>query len=162
MENERDNIDDSPYLFELAHYEYTETAVSIDKREIMMDGIDPDGNLLDEIPVLNPVAMPLSYKYPVHTISPNNLPQFEPEQPTFIVVYRDRKDEVGFIELNPVSARLLELIKEDKDLTGHALLELIANELKHPNPDVVINGGVEIMKDLHAKDVILGVKIENY
>ena len=159
LENEHNEEDDPPFMLELAHYEWAEIAVSIDTREIDWDGIDPDGDLLENIPMLNPLAMPLSYRYPVHTISPDIQPEQEPSQPTYIVVYRDRKDDVGFVELNPVSARLLELIQQDENITGRVLLETIAKELNHPNPDVVINGGLEIMQDLHAKDILLGTKI---
>jgi hypothetical protein len=161
LENERNGEDDPPFMLELARYEWAEIAVSIDTREIEWDGIDPDGDLLENIPVLNPLAMPLSYRYPVHTISPDIQPEQEPSQPTYIVVYRDRNDEVGFIVLNPVSARLLELIQQDKNIIGRTLLENIAEELQHKNPEVVINGGLEIMQNLRAKDVLLGVKIEN-
>ena len=159
LESERITDGDPPFMFELAHYEYAETAVSIDTRDISWDGIDPEGDFLESIPVLNPLAWPQSYRYPVHKISKENLPNKEPSQPTYIVVYRDRNDEVGFVELNPESARLLELVQQDKNISGRALLETIAKELNHPNPDIVINGGLEIMQDLHAKDILLGTKI---
>ncbi len=158
LENEHNGEDDPPFLLELAHYEWAEIAVSIDTREIEWGGIDPEGDLFEDIPVLSPLAWPLSYRYPVHTISVENLPNKEPTQLTYIVVYRDRKDEVGFVELNPVSARLLELIQQDKNISGRALLETIVKELNHPNPDVVIDGGLEIMQDLHVKDILLGTK----
>ena len=159
LESERVADNDPPFIFELAHYEYAETAVSIDAREINWEEIAPEGDLLEGIPVLNPLAWPLGYRYPVHKISKENLPDKEPAQPTYMVVYRDRNDEVGFVELNPVSARLLDLIQQDKNMSGRALLEAIAKEINHPNPDVVINGGLEIMQDLHVKDILLGTKI---
>lgn len=159
LEHERDNSEDPPYLFELAHYEYAETAVAIDNRELSWKNIDESGDLLENVPVLSPLAWPLSYRYPVHRISKDYLPQEVPAQPTYIVVYRDRDDKVGFAELNPVSARLLELIQQDKDITGRTLLETIAKELNHPDPEVVINGGLEIMQDLLAKDILLGTLI---
>ena len=161
LESERIADDDPPYIFELAHYEYAETAVSIDPREIEWDGIDQDGDLLENVPVISPIARPLSYQYPVHLISPDYQPDQATVQPTYFVVYRDRNDDVGFIELNPVSARLIEFILEEKNITGRVLLEKIAIELQHPNPEIVINGGHEIMQDLREKDIILGVKIEN-
>ena len=34
----------------------------------------------------------------------------------------------------------------------------IVNELNHPDPDVVIKGGLEIMQDMHEKDILLGTK----
>jgi len=36
------------------------------------------------------------------------------------------------------------------------LLAHIAAEMAHPDPEVVINGGLEIMKNLREKDIITG------
>jgi len=41
--------------------------------------------------------------------------------------------------------------------TGLQLLEGIAEELDHPEPQVVIDGGHEIMRDMHSKDILIGV-----
>lgn len=158
LEEERDTAGDPPFMSELVHYEWVEYAVTIDTRDIVWDGIHPGGNLLEGIPVLSPLVWPLQYRYPVHRISPDYLPEEPPAQPTYLVVYRDRHDHVGFLELNPVSARLLELIKEERDMTGASLLNTIAGELQHPRPEVVINGGAEIMQTLLSKDILLGVK----
>jgi len=158
LEQERDVEDDPPFLLELAHYEWIELAVSLDTRDITWEGINPGGDILEGIPVLSPLTMLLSYRYPVHTISPEIQPQEPPAQPTYIVVYRDRNHKVGFVELNPVSARLLELIKADNSLSGRKLLESIAAELNHPNPEVVIKGGLETMQNFLQKDVLLGTR----
>jgi len=159
LEHEREADDDPPFILELAHYEWAEYAVSISTREINWEGIDPEGDLLEGIPVVSPLAWPLQYRFPVQTISPDIQPKEEPSQPTYIVVYRDRNEKVRFIELNQVSARLLDLIQKDQDIRGRTLLENIAKELQHPNPEVVINGGSEIMRDMHSKDILLGTKI---
>jgi hypothetical protein len=158
LEHERDVRNDPPFLWELAHYEWMEMAMSFDPREINMQDIDPDGDLLEGVPVLSPLASLLRYRYPVHKISPDLQPVEPPDQPTYIVVYRDRHHKVGFIELNAVSVRLLELIQEGGDVTGGNLLNTIARELQHPRPEVVINGGVEIMQNLLSKDILLGAK----
>ena len=158
LEQERDTTDDPPYMLELAHYEWVDYAVTIDTRDIVWDGIHTGGDLLAGVPVLSPLVWPLHYRFPVHRISPDYLPGEAPEQPTYLVVYRDRHDEVGFIELNPVSARLLELLREGGNVTGSSLLITIARELQHPRPEVVINGGLEIMQNLLSKDILLGVK----
>jgi len=159
LEHERNVDDDPPFILELAHYEWVEYAVSIDVREIKWGGIDPEGDLLEDIPVISPLAWRLKYLFPVHTISPDIQPIEVPSQPTYLVVYRDRNDKVRFIELNPVSARLLELVQKDQNIPGRILLENIAKELQHPNPEVVIKGGADIMQDMLGKDVLLGTKI---
>lgn len=161
LEQERDNSNDPPFLLELAHYEWVELALSLDVREIDMDGVDPDGNLLETLPVLNPLTWLLSYQFPVHRISPDFMPSEPAGQPTYLVVYRNRDDRVGFIELNPVSARLMELIQRPECTSGRNALETIAGELGHPDPGVVINGGLEIMQGLLEKGVLLGTRQEN-
>jgi len=157
LQNERlAQASDYPFLQELAHYEWLELALSLDAREINWDGIERQGDLLEGIPVLSPLAMPMNYRYPVHRISPEFQPVEPPEQPTYLVVYRGLDYQVGFMELNPVSAKLLELIQKDQDMSGRSLLKNIAIELEHPNPNVVIQGGVEIMQKLRDKYVLLG------
>ncbi len=159
LEHERGEFtEDYPFLLELAHYEWIETSISMDSREIGLDGVDQDGDLLEGVPVLNSLVIPLSYQWPVHMISPDFIPDTLPEQATYIVVYRDRHDEVGFIELNPVSAKLIETCLKNKNKTGKEILLSIAEQLQHPNPDAVIKGGLEIMQNFKNKDIILGTK----
>ncbi|MCH8162640.1 MAG: putative DNA-binding domain-containing protein, partial [Proteobacteria bacterium] len=159
LEDERHGHPEDPdFMLELAAYEWAEIAISLDTREIEMDGIDVEGDLLAGVPVLNPLIMTQTYQYPVHKISPDYLPDAPPEEPTYLLVYRRKDDEVGFLELNTVSARLIECIQANDDKMGLQLLERIAEELKHHDPQVVINGGHEIMRDMHDKDILLGVK----
>ena len=158
LENERNLDNDPPFILELAHYEWVEFALAIDTREIEWKDIDPQGDLLKGIPVLSPLAMPLCYSWPVHTISQENRPEEPPEQPTYLIVYRDTQYKVGFMELNPVSARLLEKILQQKNVAGQILLQEVAEELHHPNTEVVIAGGLDTMKQLREKDILLGTK----
>jgi uncharacterized protein len=159
LEHERvGHSEDYPFLLELAHYEWIETSLSMDSREISFDGIEQQGDLLEGIPVLSPLAMPLAYQWPVHMISPDFLPESLPEQETYILIYRDKYDEVGFIELNPVSAKLIEECSNNSNQSGKEILLSIAEQLQHPNPETVISGGLEIMEDFRDKDIILGVK----
>ncbi len=149
---------DPPFLLELAHYEWVELALSMDEHEIDDVVADPDGDLLQGIPVLSPVAWPLSYTFPVHRISPGFQPKEAPEKPTHLLVYRNREYTVKFMQLNDVSALLLQFLKEGQDRTGHNLLNEIVISLKHPNPDVVIEGGAKLLQDLRERDVLLGTR----
>lgn len=159
MESTRELSRDPPFIVELVHYEWIDYAVTIDPREIDWSGADPQGDLLEGVPVLNPIARMLAYRYPVQKISPTFIPESPPAVPTYLVVCRDREDKVGFIDLNPVSARLLELLQQAHGITGRGLLERIALELAHPDPDAVIEGGREILERLKARDVLLGTGV---
>ena len=158
LEHERvAEADDYPFMLELAHYEWVELALTISDQEIDLQGIDTETDLLDAVPVLSPLAWPLSYQYAVQRIGPDYLPDQPGEQPTYLVVYRDLNDEVHFLELNPVTAHLLQLISQDGQQTSRQMLTSIAEQLQHPNPEVVIQGGLQILNDLKNRSVILGV-----
>ncbi len=159
LEHERgEHPEDYPFLLELAHYEWLEIALAIDTRDIELSKIDQNGDLLEGIPVLNRISMTLAYTWPVHEIGPNNLPTTPPNEKTYIIVCRKQDDEVGFVVLNPVSAKLVEYLQVNEKQTGREILTKIAAELNHPNPEVVIQGGLEIMQGFLIKDILLGTK----
>ncbi len=148
---------DPPFLLELAHYEWVELALAIDERDAALPGVDPDADLLAGRPALSPLAWPLAYAWPVHRISPDYQPAEPPPEPTRLVVYRDQRDRVGFLEINRVTARLLELLGEQgRPDSGRACLMRIAAELDHPDPAVVVEGGAAILAELRARSVLLG------
>lgn len=149
---------DPPFLLELAHYEWVEAALAMDERELDEAGADPEGDLLEGVPVLSPLAWALSYRFPVHEIGPGFQPREAPEKPTHLLVYRNRQDDVKFMRLNAVSALLLQLLKDQPHLTGLEVLNEIAGTLNHPDPDVVIEGGAGLLRDLLERDVVLGCR----
>ena len=159
LENERNNPEDPAFIKELAHYEWIELALMTSDLDenINWDNIDIDGDLLNNSPVLSPLAWSLSYEYPVQQISKDFIPEEPSKQPVYLLIYRDKNDEVHFMELNPVTAMLIQLINEDKDLTTKEILENIAEQIQHPEPNVVIEGGQQIIQDLKNRNVILGV-----
>lgn len=159
LELERTHLpDDPPFLLELAHYEWVELALSLLDHSIDSTSIDPQGDLLQGVPVLSPFAWPLTYRFPVHKIGPAFLPTAPDTIPTHLLVYRDNNFTIHFIDINPVTARLLDLINNHSDIPGENLLRNIATELGHLQPDNVIQGGLTILNDLKKRDVLLGVR----
>ena len=154
----RDDSPDPPFMRELAHYEWLEVEVSLDTREPDDSQVEESADVLDGCPVPNPVVRPQVYAVPVHRISPDVQPQTPPEEPTYLVVFRNRSDDVSFMELNAVSARLLELILSDHPRSSRAMLEMIAGELMRPDPGVVIEGGRAILQMFVDKDIVLGFR----
>jgi hypothetical protein len=154
LENERDNADDFPFLLELAHYEWVEMALSIAKDEIKVNQHLPD-NLRHSTLQLSPLAWPLVYRFPVQLISPDYLPLEPPEQPTCLIAYRDQDDAVKFIEINAMTYRLLEIIQEHGQINTEDCLNQVTQESRHPNSDVIIAGGLQTLKELAKKNVII-------
>ena len=153
LQNERDGSKDFPFMLELAHYEWVEMALSIAKEELADYYPDFD-NLLDQPIALSPLAWSLAYQYPVHKIGPAFLPLEAPEQLTFLIVYRDRDDDVHFMEITPITYRLLEIIQEKEKPLPEDCLKQIARESNHPNSELIVAGGLQILKELAQKTVI--------
>ncbi|MEF8794312.1 HvfC family RiPP maturation protein [Thiohalorhabdus sp.] len=147
---------DPAFLLELAHYEWVELALSVDEAELPSEGVDPEGDLVAGRPVVSPLAWPLQYAFPVHQIGPGFEPETAPEQPTFLVIYRDRLDAIGFLAINAVTARLLQLLQEGGGESGEALLRRIAAEIGHPEPSQVVAAGADILADLRGRDIVVG------
>jgi len=155
LQNERQNQDDFPFMLELAHYEWAEMALAIAKEDSPAESVCPDG-VLQKIIGLSPVAWPLAYQYPVQRISPEFLPEQAPEQPTFLVVYRDNADDVHFLEVTPVTYRLLELVQEHEGgVVAEACLKQLAIEMQHPQPEQVLANGLQVLQGLIEKGVVL-------
>ena len=159
LDTERgEHADDPSFLRELCHYEWVELELSVSDVKLTPELANPNGDLLDGRPLLSPLAWALSYEYSVHRISPEFQPQSPSEQPTYLIVHRDRHDDVHFMEINAVTARLMQLLEEDQTASGRELLQRIAVELQHPQPDAVVQGGADTLKDLRARDIIIGTR----
>lgn len=159
LQNERQTQPGDPAgMIELAHYEWVELALHVSDDNISMDNVDANGDLLTGRPVFSPLAWPLVYQFPVHTMAPDNLPEAAPEQPTYLVVYRNRNDKVNFLEINPVTARLINLLQENDSYTGLDAIDHISKEMKHPNPEVVKQGGLAALEELQGYGIIIGTE----
>jgi hypothetical protein len=151
--------DDFPFLAELAHYEYIELALSISEETDDLDGVDPEGDLLASVPVKSALAWVYAYQYPVHRISAEFLPEAPAGQPVYLAVYRDTSDKVGFLELNAVTAGLLNAIQEnDAGQTGDALLRKLAADINYPDTDAFIAHGSAAMQEMRSLDILTGAR----
>jgi hypothetical protein len=151
---------DPPFLFELAHYEWVELALSISQEEVSLTNIDTECSLLAGHPVISPLAWLLTYSYPVHRISPEFQPRQAAGQPTCIIVYRDEHDEVQFKEINTVTARLLQQLETEAKATGEELLVEIAGELGYADPGQIVKAGSDILQELKSCGIILGTAVD--
>jgi uncharacterized protein len=154
----RDGAQYPPFLLELAHYEWVELALSISNADADPTAVDTAGDPLTGVPVLSPLAWSLTYRFPVHRIGPGFQPQEPAKEPTHLLVYRDRNDQVRFLEINPITQRLLLLLQAHPDWSGFAILNQIATELTRPEPQRLIEAGRQLLGDLRGRGVILGTR----
>jgi uncharacterized protein len=72
---------------------------------------------------------------------------------------RDRDYLIHFIEVNAITARLIELL-QDGFRTGRNALMQLAIELRHPMPESILPFGEEILAQLVSQQIIQGLKHE--
>jgi len=154
FQDNTDKLIDAPaFSAELTHYEWVELALSVSDADSDLKELNHNGDIIQNTPIISPLAWHLSYQYPVHLISDKHRPE---AKETYLVVYRDRQNEIHFLELNPVTYRLLDILKENPEMTGLKAVEQIAVELQHPEPQVVIDHGKELLFDLRKRNIIVG------
>lgn len=144
------------FLRELAHYEWVELALQIS--DAALPAHDADGDLLDGVPVLSPLAWPLAYAWPVHRIGPHHRPEVAPESPTLLLVRRESDGSVRFSELSPLAFRLLQRLGEAPELSGHAQLLALSQEAGAADPAPFLAQGRSLMEQMRASGVVLGTQ----
>ena len=144
-------IDLPIYFQSLAHYEWVELAVATLQTDRIK--LSKTTDLLNEKPILAPAHMLLSYDYAVQSVSKRHLPKGTEQ--TYLLVFRNAENKVKFIELNTITFQLLNLIKTNQ-LTGRQALIMLAEEIGHPDIDVIITFGAEILADLANQQAIIG------
>jgi hypothetical protein len=142
---------DPPFMAALAHYEWAEMAVGIAQAE---PPPPLEGEPLEQALLLSPLAWLLAYPWPVHKIGPDYQPQQPDAAPTLLVICRNRQEQVKFMEINPLTYRLLELLQAEPGQTGASYLQQIAGEWGSLPLEAVLRGGAEILQGLAARDVI--------
>ncbi len=149
-----------PFLHEFMHYEWLEMIVSICPAENAGKAPDPDSDLLSVAPILDCSARLACYQYPVHRIGPDFQPREADGQQYCFLVFRDGNDVVNFISLNPVAARMVEILAECR-CSGRDVLLQIARELDREDAAHVVEMGQTLLADLRRFGVIAGVRYLN-
>jgi len=151
-----DGRDDAPFLLELAHYEWAELALALDEQEIAAIAHDADGDVIAGVPVLSPLAWVLGYRFPVHRISADFRPTEAPAEPTLLLLIRDRRDEVGFLEINALTAALIERLRANTEASGADVVAALLAEVAPANAAALQSAGEAIVRNLQARDALLG------
>ena len=124
-------------------------------------------NILNVIPAFNPIFHLLHYHYPVQHITASDPywkdweSRTEPNSQEAIILagLRDSDDNVQFIEVNTVTARLIELTQEGFSTGEQALLELAA-EMHYGDHETILPFGTDIFNQLEQQHIIIGAQNE--
>lgn len=169
LQNEHSDPSEPPFLTELAHYEWMELTLSVAKEEMPEVGIRIEGDWLEGSVIFAPTLQLLRYAFPVHRISAEltgwrkwkswrKQPPDHLTEQTFLLGFRDRLDDVRFLEINPATARLIELLA-DQDFSGRQALMCLARELGALDPLAVTAFGIEVLDRLKDQGAILGIRV---
>jgi hypothetical protein len=142
-----------PFLTSLCHYEWVELLVATTRGDVDARAINPTGDLRKNVPSFAIAIQLLNYEYAVQKISPGNIPKEKTN--TQLLVYRNADFAVKFIELNAITYRLIEILKQEK-INCEQALTLLASEMNQGQTENIIQFGLEILEDLRNQDVILG------
>lgn len=151
-----DRNDGPDWLHELAQHEWVELALAISDAPVPPH--DPDGDVVDGVPVLSPFAWPLMYRWPVHRIGPGFVPAEPPDALTLLLARRDPAGEIRFAELSPLAFRLLVAIDDNTARhTGRALLQALMDGMTSvDDPDRFLADGSALLRRLHIEGTLLG------
>ena len=151
---------DPPFLLELAHYEWMELVLDASTESFPEAGIQPEGDLLRAIPRLSPLHAVLSYHFPVHKICTEFQPDRPLPQPVWLLIYRNREDQVRFMEINAPTARLLQLIAENPALTGIEVVGQLAGEMQF-DEDKLAEFSHGILQQMRERDILIGTTLKS-
>ena len=151
-----DGRGDPPFLVEMAEFELLETEIGADLRRHDLSGIEPEGDLLAGAPAVNPILRLVVYSYPVHAITPDYQPTEPPAEQTFIAAFRTTANRYRYLDLNPLTAALLQMLVEDAARrSGRDVLEALAAAHGLDRRNTVTHGG-QMLERMREAGAILG------
>lgn len=132
------------YAWQLAHWEWMELHADVTPTESsMLISTLSDEQLLHANISLSETAWVCAYDYAVHTLDAEH--HEVQAVPTYLMVYRNGQDDVGFNEINALSAALFETLRQQPDQTAEAVLLSLADASGLP-AQTVLSGGVQILQ----------------
>jgi hypothetical protein len=152
---------DPPFLLELAHYEWVELALALEEPDPEALRAEPDGDLLEGIPVLSPLAWPLAYRFPVQRIRSDFQPGEPPAEPTFLLLVREPAGAIQFKALDALGFHLLQAIGANtRAASGRRLLIALADQAGVPAAarEPFLDNGARLLQQLREREVLLGVR----
>jgi len=145
-------VDLPGWVAELAHYEWIETVL------LLSDSVDPahdpEGDLLDGVPLLSSLAVPLAYAWPVSHIGPGHVPAEAPAEPTLLLARRGADQKIHFSRLTPMAHALLVSVRHQQ-LAGREHLKALA-EIAGVELAAIEAQGIALLLSLKAQGVVLG------
>lgn len=134
------------YLPELLHYEWLE--LEVETSEQSSKGISASRLL-----TLNETVQYARYCWPVHQISSAYRPR--KPVPTVLLVHRNTDDKVQFVEINEITAQLLDILQSGAK-TGNEAIKHLAKRMGYASPEPLMIHGHALLADLIQQEILHG------
>ncbi|NMH64371.1 DNA-binding domain-containing protein [Shewanella salipaludis] len=144
---------DAPFMLELAHYEWLELAVAIAQDEPTQAWLS-DAEVTCRPLSLAATARVAQYTYEVQRISQDYRPAAPAASPLFFCVYRDREDEVAFLQLNPLSAQVLAYMAQRGEVVLTEIVAWLERLYPQMTTEAIIQGSSQLLRQLAALGII--------
>lgn len=134
------------YLPELLHYEWLE--LEVETSEQSSKGVSASRLL-----TLNETVRYARYRWPVHQISQT----YRPRKPVSVVllVHRNAEDQVKFVEINEITAQLLDILQSGAK-TGNEAIKHLTKRLGYASPEPLLMHGHALLADLLQQEILHG------
>lgn len=146
------------YLTELACYELLELELNYREGQ---DTAEEKLSFSDAGLVFSSLAELAQYRYPVHQLSKDYLPDSAPAIPTFILMYRNADDRVVFFQLSEFAFQLLTLIDQQPGYNAchwmDSIVDNLPQQMEEAQKQQFIVSGLTMLERFHTDKVLLGV-----
>lgn len=141
---------DHPIMLELAHFEWIQLALDISDAELpAQHNFVPTETSEWQA---SPLALGLSYSYPVHLTDECNIP--DKVNPTHLIVYRDREDHVNLLVTDALHLRIMQLLHEHQSINCPLLHQILSKELHDHQPIIKRSELLLILCELAKQEII--------
>ena len=135
----------------MAHYERVEVDVQF---TTVVSTWQPVASLsMNSSLDLNPSVYLGIYEFPVARISAEFQPHQKSDMPYFVLVYQDLEGEVKFLELNPLTAFVIEQLQQNQ-LTFTQLLTLLKVQFPNVDPIALEQGLQQLLHDFAERSLL--------
>ena len=107
-------ISDYPFMSEMCHLDAIKMQLRLapDAARCRNLDIGEDGTFVQR----SSTVRLLSYQWPVHKLTPSTWNSQQPKQPTWLIAFRDRNDQVEVLGTNVYTQRMLEVLEHPQTL----------------------------------------------
>ncbi len=145
---------DYPFILELAHFEWVQLTVDI--ADIHFPEYQHNlGPIESSLWKVSPLVVGLTYSYPVHIIDECYLPREPSAQSTYLLVYRNKNDDLKILETDSISLRIIQLLQVHENINHTKIFQLLSAELGNHQKEIILATILTILCTFAENEIVL-------